>query len=752
MDLREYIRILRRRKWVILVSFLVVFVSYVVTLLQRPVYYTSYSTIFLRDPTMEERLFSAFSGIGAVRVTMQTQLQTMGARSFQETVADVATCLLNNFAAKGCERYKKLFLDDAGKTFKDKITKEAAAGEKVTADEVVSSAHVGQVGETGMIRIDVSTRERVKATVIAGAYAEAAQQKNTDISTEQINNATTYIDEQLENYHKKLSVSENKLREFNKKEGVVDFDAEVLDRITRLSDYHVALEQLDMQEQEGKLLSTQIMGQLSIVGESKIRNTLIPNPVEEEYRRALFPMEMQLVELEEKYTGEHPKVAVLKKKIGDLKDRLKTKVSKYVEVPSQIPNPTYEYLSQQLVQQQLSAIANGVRRRAISSFIEKEQTSLSSLSDKQLQYARFLREKTTAERMALALEDMLERMRVAGKMKSGNAQILDHAGDAVKVSPFDMQKIAFMILVAFASSVFLGVVWELLDDTIKTPHDVKRYVNVPVLGTIPHVADSGDRLITKLSYKMPLCDAYNKVTFQMESLCLDLGYKSLLVTSAKSGEGKSTILANAGISLARNGERVILIDGDLRRPSLHKLLGVTNTVGLTSILTGELMAKQALLQISQGSEKENAQSHDSMEAVVHAALQPTEVEGLFVLTSGPLVSNPVGLLRRPEFKKLLDILKAKSDLVLFDSPPVMALIDAALLASHVDASVLIFDASSIKRKEGMMAKQAISNLKAKILGAILNNSMAEEEYYYYYYSSYYYGGDHRRRKSSPRKG
>lgn len=752
MDLREYIRILRRRKWVILVSFLVVFVFYVVTLLRRPVYYTSYSTLFLRDPTIEERLFSAFSGIGAVRVTMQTQLQTMGARSFQETVADVATCLLNNFAAKDCERYKKLFLDDAGKTFKDKFTKEAAAGEKVTADEVVSSAHVGQVGETGMIRIDVSTRERVKATVIAGAYAEAAQQKNTDISTEQINNATTYIDEQLGNYHKKLAESENKLREFNKKEGVVDFDAEVMDRITRLSDYHVALEQLDMQEQEGKLLSTQIMGQLSIVGESKIRNTLIPNPVEEEYRRALFPMEMQLVELEEKYTGEHPKVAVLKKKIGDLKDRLKTKVSKYVEVPSQIPNPTYEYLSQQLVQQQLNAIANGVRRRAISSFIEKEQTSLSSLSDKQLQYARYLREKTTAERMALALEDMLERMRVAGKMKSGNAQILDHAGDAVRVSPFDMQKIAFMILVAFASSVFLGVVWELLDDTIKTPHEVKRYVNVPVLGTIPHVSDSGDRLITKLSYKMPLCDAYNKVTFQMESLCLDLGYKSLLVTSAKSGEGKSTILANTGISLARNGERVILIDGDLRRPSLHKLLGVTNTVGLTSILTGELMAKEALLQISQGSEKEEPQSHDPMEAVVHAALQPTEVEGLFVLTSGPLVSNPVGLLRRPEFKKLLEILKAKSDLVLFDSPPVMALIDAALLASHVDASVLIFDASSIKRKEGMMAKQAISNLKAKILGAILNNSMAEEEYYYYYYSSYYYGGDHRRRKSSPRKG
>lgn len=752
MDLREYIRILKRRKWVILVSFLVVFVSYIFTLLQRPVYYTSYSTIFLRDPTIEERLFSAFSGIGAVRVTMQTQLQTMGARSFQESVADVATCLLNHFKAIKCAKYEKLFQDEAGKTFKEKVSKDAVPGTTITADEVASSARVAQVGDTGMIRIDVSTRENFKATNIAGAYAEVAQQKNTDISTEQINNATTYIEEQLVNYHKKLSESENKLREFNRKEGVVDFDAEVLDRITRLSDYHVALEQLDMQEQEGKLLSSQIMGQLSVVGENRIRNTLVPNPVEEEYRRALFPMEMQLVELEEKYTSEHPKVLVLKKKIGDLKERLQTKVSKYVEVPSQVPNPTYEYLSQQLVQQQLNAIANGVRRHAISNFIDKEQTNLSSLSEKQLQYARFLREKTTAERMALALEDMLERMRVAGKMKSGNAQILDHAGDAVRVSPFDLQKVLFMLVVAFSSAVFLGVVWELLDDTIKTPHEVKRYINVPVLGTIPHVSDATDRLITKLSYKMPLCDAYNKVTFQMESLCLDFGYKSLIVTSAKSGEGKSTLLANTGISLARNGEKVILVDADLRRPSLHKLMGVTNTVGLTSILTGELMAKETLLHISQGTEKEKTEGINTLDAVVHAALQTTEVDGLYVLTSGPLVSNPVGLLRRPEMKKLLEVLKSHSDLVLFDSPPVMALIDAALIATYVDAAILILDASSIKRKEAMMAKQAISNMKAKILGSILNNNMAEEEYYYYYYSSYYYGGDHRRKRSGSRKG
>lgn len=717
MDLREYIRILKRRKWVILVSFLVVFISYIMTLLQRPVTYTSSSTLFLRDPNIEERLFSAFSGIGAVRVTMQTQLQTMGARSFQENVAK-----------------------EAKKTAKIDIT----------ADEVMSSARVSQVSDTGMIRIEVSTREKEKAKVIAEAYALEAEKKNTELATNQINNATEYIEQQLERYHKKLAVSENNLRDFNRKEGVIDFDSEVLDRITRLSDYHVALEQLDMQEQEGKHLATQIIGQLSLVGDTKLRNALVPNPLQEEYRRALFPMEMQLVELDEKYTSSHPKVAVLNKKISDLKNRLKTKVSKYVEVPTQVANPTYDFLSQQLAQQQLNSIAAGVRRQAISSFINKEQTNLSSLSEKQLQYARILREKTTAERMALALEDMLERMRVAGKMKSGNAQLLDHAGDPVRNSPFDGQKIVFMLIVAFASSIFLGVVWELLDDTVKTPHEVKRYINVTMLGAIPHVSDTTDRLITKLSYKMPLCDAYNKVTFQMESICLDFAYKSLIVTSAKSGEGKSTILANTGISLARNGEKIILVDADLRRPTLHKLLGVTNTIGLTSILTGELMAKQTLLQISQGSGKENANGANSLEAAVHAALQTTEVDGLFVLTSGPLVSNPVGLLRRPEMKKLLEVLKANSDLVLFDSPPVMALIDAALIATYVDAAILILDASSIKRKEAMMAKQALASMKAKILGAVLNNSMAEDEYYYYY-SSYYYGGGNKRHKSSARK-
>lgn len=751
MDLREYYRILKRRKWVIFVSFLIVFVSYVFTLLNRPIYYHAYSTIILRDPTIEERLFSAFSGIGGARVTMQAQLQLMGSSFFKKRVAETAhVVLMNPKLDIENKDEKKEFEQKVAAVAKDQSSKQPQLKLHLTLDEVAASVAVAQVGDTGMIRIDVSHREEHKAKAIANAYAWMSMKRNKEISQEQFEQATAYIKGQLKKYQNNLIKAEGEIREFNRQEGVIDFDAEVLDRIARLSDYHVSLEQLDMQEQEGKLLSSQIAGQMTVTGETKLRNSLIPNPILDEYQRVLFPMELQLVELEEKYTPEHPKIAVLTRKIKDVKDRLNTKVSKYVEVPVQVANPAYEYLSQQLIQQQLNSVAVGVRRKAIANFIEKEQNSLSMLSGKQLKYARSLREKNTSERLALALQDMLERMSVAAVMKTGNAQILDLSASAGRVSPFDLQKISLMLIVAFACSVFVGVAWELLDDTIKTPHEVKRYMNLSVLGSIPHVSDNTDRLITKLSYKMPLCDAYNKTTFQMESLCLDLGYKALLFTSAKSGEGKSTVLTNTGISLARNGEKVVLVDGDLRRPSLHKLMGVTNTVGFTSILTGELVAKETLLQISQGASSDRANGMTSMESAVQAVMQPTEVDGLYVVPSGPLVSNPVGLLRRPEMKTFLEILKSKADIVLFDSPPVMALIDAALLATHVDASIVILDATSIKRREAMLAKQALVNLKAKILGSILNNCMAEEEYYYYYYSSYYSYGDTKRRKSGSR--
>ena len=204
-----------------------------------------------------------------------------------------------------------------------------------------------------------------------------------------------------------------------------------------------------------------------------------------------------------------------------------------------------------------------------------------------------------------------------------------------------------------------------------------------------------EQLVTFASPRSPAAEAYRQLRTNIQFSSLDRPLKTLLVTSTNPEEGKSTTLANLAITIAQTGSKVLIVDCDLRRPSIHSIFGIKNNVGLTSAMVDTSLA--------------------------NLPAQDVGIPNLSVLTSGPLPPNPSELLGSQRMQELMAKLRESADYVLFDSPPVLAVTDAAVLASKLDGVLLVINAGHTKREMAKKAKAALDKVNANIVGVVLNN-------------------------------
>ncbi|MEI2447357.1 CpsD/CapB family tyrosine-protein kinase [Priestia megaterium] len=216
------------------------------------------------------------------------------------------------------------------------------------------------------------------------------------------------------------------------------------------------------------------------------------------------------------------------------------------------------------------------------------------------------------------------------------------------------------------------------------------------------------RLLAHNSPKDPVAEQYRTIRTNIQFSDADQDIKSIVLTSTGPGEGKSTTASNLATVYAQQGLRVLLIDADLRKPTAHYTFRLENHVGLTNVLT-----KQSTLG---------------------QAVQGTEVPDLFLLTSGPIPPNPAELLASNNMTELLKEMKEQFDMIVFDTPPVLAVADAQILANQVDGSILVVSSGKTDKEAAVKAKELLLKANAKVLGAVLNNRKMEEgsDYYYYY--------------------
>lgn len=216
-----------------------------------------------------------------------------------------------------------------------------------------------------------------------------------------------------------------------------------------------------------------------------------------------------------------------------------------------------------------------------------------------------------------------------------------------------------------------------------------------------------DSLVTLSQPRSPAAEAYRTLRTNLMFSSLDKPLTTLLVTSAAPDEGKSTTLANLAVTMAQSSRRTILVDCDLRRPTQHEIWGLANERGLTTmVLEGD--------------------------ALTHPPLADVGIENLAVLPSGPLPPNPADLLGSRRMEEVIAALKSRADLVLFDAPPVVAVTDAALLASKLDGVLLVVEAGGTRRDHAQRAKEILEKVNLRIVGAVLNNAPVDASLGGYY--------------------
>jgi len=274
----------------------------------------------------------------------------------------------------------------------------------------------------------------------------------------------------------------------------------------------------------------------------------------------------------------------------------------------------------------------------------------------------------------------------------------------------------------------ISLLLEYLDDTVKSPDDLTAAAGLVALGAVArfrHTKAAESSLITHRS-RHPAAEAYRVLRTNVQFSTLDKPSQTFLVTSANPREGKTTTVANLALVLAQAGKRVIAVDSDLRRPALHQLFGTTNSYGLTNVLL-------------------------SKDASVNGYLQRTRFDNLAILPSGPMPPNPSELLSSPRLQTLIENLKREADVILFDSPPTLAVTDASVLAARLDGAILVVDAGKTRAAALERAKDALTRSKTNLLGAVLNKLTQKGRDYYYYHYYYETGGDGHKRKARRRR-
>lgn len=215
-------------------------------------------------------------------------------------------------------------------------------------------------------------------------------------------------------------------------------------------------------------------------------------------------------------------------------------------------------------------------------------------------------------------------------------------------------------------------------------------------------------LITLHDPRSPISEAFRTLRTNIQFASVDREVRKLMVTSSGPGEGKSTVSANLAITMAQSGKSVLLIDADLRRPTVNHTFSFLNNEGLTTVLSGAA-------------------------ALADVIRTDTDVEGLDVLTSGPIPPNPAEMLGSKRMMAVIEEAETRYDLVIFDTPPVLAVTDAQVLASQMDGVILVISSSRTQRDEAVKAKQFLEAVHANLLGCVLNNrKQAKGDYYYYY--------------------
>jgi succinoglycan biosynthesis transport protein ExoP len=671
----DYWRIIRIRKTVILAVFLLVVITTTAVTFILPQSFMSMARIEVaKDVTDISPLMQQYTGGNSYDpYFLQTEFEKIKSQKVLDKVID--NLKLN-------ERWTKRFQSEAKLK-----TPETYAILKRQVD-------VQQARNTSLIEIRAYSDLPAEAAEIANAIVDVYRAQRQEQKLEASKRGIAALQEELAIQDKNVAEKEEKVDQLRSESKISDIGS---------ADYQMVLEpeivrQTERERQAAERDYVQI-NQLYESLKSKSRAELrqaIPTAYHDDhldrYLADLGKTEQELAIRRKDYSEEHPEVLRL--------------MAVQKEVNTQIEMRIDGVLSglQTLVSARKAVMDVATQE------LEKAKESDAKHMEQYRPYFKARRDLETAQKIRDSIIIRILQEQVDQKIpKGGMVETVDSAEASVKpVRPNIPLNIGLGVIVGLVMGFGLAFFIEYLDTSVKTIDDVERSLQAPVLGVIPQNVGS----LLEEGPDSPHAEAYRVLRTNLLFGRRDQSMNTMTVVSGGAGEGKSTTIFNLATIFAQNGAKVLLVDSDLRRPSLHKLLNVSNSIGLTNFLL-----------------KQNT---------IEEVIQTTKVPGLHFLPSGKLPSSSMGVLNSTQMREFVRQARERYDFVMFDSPPIMGVSDASILASVVDMSLLVIQYRKYPQVMTLRAKQMVEKVGGQLIGVVLNNINISQDSYYYYYSGYYY--------------
>ncbi|MDX9702802.1 MAG: polysaccharide biosynthesis tyrosine autokinase [Candidatus Auribacterota bacterium] len=554
---------------------------------------------------------------------------------------------------------------------------------------------VQQYRNTNLLEVIVFNQNRFLAADIANKIAEVYRTQRLSVRRRVVSDAVQKLREELEDMRNKLNESEIELEKLKRekdisivrginidKQQLSDFNADYLRAKTERLEKEVRINELNKLSDDQKLHAIAVEKYYSNL--ATLKNTLAE-------------AEIELSALSEEYKEKHPLILEAKSRVEEARQRLAS------EIQGIMNGLETEY-----------TVAK-TREETLLNVVNEAKETIKELDSKELEYIRLERDVETNRQMYMMLKQNLKEQDVVESLPITSVEIIERAVpplEGLYSKPNKPLNIILGIVVGLLIGCALAFILEYFDISVKTINDVEQYLQLPILGVIPQKVGV---LVNEGPFSANY-EAYRVLRTNIEFYRQKSKTKTMMLTSGGVGEGKTTTLVNLSITMAHSGDKVLMIESDLRRPSIYRALEINPpATGIVDVI-------------------ENKGNYLDV-------IQETAVPNLYYLPCGKGNVDLNSFFEIKNIRSMIKLLSERFDLIMFDSPPMMGISDSSILASEVDAVLLVLGYRKFPKEVAYRAVKAIETAEGKLIGAVLNEVNLKREDYFYYHHNYRYYQD-----------
>lgn len=687
IHLRDYLKIVYKRRYTVYTFFTIVFVVVLVgTLSSTPIYKASTKVLIEKsEPANLSMMYPYYTTYEPE--FYETQYQLIKSTSVAQKVVKMLS--LEN-------TYESYFKGQKISPGEDK----SKAG--ILADVISAGIVVSPVKNSKIVNVSFISANPEFATLVANTVARAYIEEILEMKMSASRYSIEWMTKKAEEEKAKLEKSEKALQEYMRANNIVTLQDKVALTPEKLSELNTQLTRAETKRKELESLNNAVMKQSANLRDAETIPSVASEPTIQSLRNQILKSEQNLEEISKKYGRKHPVMIKAEEELRVLQQKREQEIRRVIK------SIKTEYELAKSNEANLRGMLSNTKAEALN------------LNEKFIQYGVILREVETNRQLYDALIKKMKEQSVTEEIQTVNVWVVEKAEKpASPIKPRKALNILLGIIVGLFGGIGLAFFIEYLDNTIKSPEDVETKLGVPVLGVIP-LLESKEENIEEIILKEPqsiYAESYKTVRTAIMLSSASKPPQNIQITSMGPDEGKTVTSVNIATTVARSGYSVLLIDSDLRKPRIHTIFRLNNLSGLSTYLAGSTFDIEAVLK--------------------------RPLSNLSVMPSGPIPPNPSELLGSTRMTELLSILNAKFDVIIWDSPPLMTVTDSLILSKILNGTIIVTKAGKttydiVERGLKLLKGRREADIGSRVLGIVINGfDVKKGDQYYYQYYNYY---------------